>query len=160
MTNIIIDKAKNVINDYFKYLPLKIYLDTLNNLKTIKFHNINIHILYDSIDDIDLNHIKKVLKRDLWWDAAECMKYGLIDGLWNGTRIGLNISKEFGSEHFSTTTVSATRNLKRKRDGLDTTVTKNADPDDSSDSDSSEPEAEVETVSKAKVPKRSKRGKK
>jgi hypothetical protein len=63
MTNIIIDKAKNVINDYFKYLPLKIYLDTLNNLKTIKFHNINIHILYDSIDDIDLNHIKKVLKR-------------------------------------------------------------------------------------------------
>ena len=63
MSNIIIDKAKDVINDYFKYQPLKLYLDTLNNLKTIKFHNIIIHIICNSNDDIDMKYIKKVLNR-------------------------------------------------------------------------------------------------
>ena len=63
MTNIIINKAKDVINDYFKYIPLKNYLDTLNHIKTIKFHNINIHIIYNLNDDIDMNYIRKVLYR-------------------------------------------------------------------------------------------------
>ena len=36
----IINKSKNLVNGYFKYDKLKIYLDTLNNIKTIQFHNI------------------------------------------------------------------------------------------------------------------------
>lgn len=63
MTNNIIDKAKYIINDYFKYIPLKLYLDTLNNCKTITFHNIYIHIIYNSTDIIDYDYINKILKR-------------------------------------------------------------------------------------------------
>ena len=63
MTDII--KTKDIIDEYFRYDKLKEYLDTLNNVKIIKYHNINIHIFYNekSNDYIDYNHINKIIKR-------------------------------------------------------------------------------------------------
>jgi len=61
-----ISNVKQVINDYFKYDELRIYLNKLNKIYKIKYHNINIYILYNENDnDInnDINHIKKVIKR-------------------------------------------------------------------------------------------------
>ena len=60
-----INKTKAIINDYFKYDKLRDYLDTLDNVKIMKFHNINIHIYYNtkSTDHIDYDHINKILKR-------------------------------------------------------------------------------------------------
>jgi hypothetical protein len=67
MTNIQnkINKVKQVINDYFMYDELRIYLNKLNKIYKIKYHNINIYTLYDNNDDIDndIIHIKKVIKR-------------------------------------------------------------------------------------------------
>ena len=60
----IINKSKNLVNGYFKYDKLKIYLDTLNNIKTIQFHNIIIYILHENETyDSDINYIKKILIR-------------------------------------------------------------------------------------------------
>jgi len=63
MTNI--NKTKDIVNDYFKYDKLRNYLDTLDNVKIITFHNINIHIYYNtkSNDNIDYNYINKILIR-------------------------------------------------------------------------------------------------
>jgi len=62
-----IEKTKSRVNDYFKYDELKYYLDTLNDIKTITFKNININILIDKNKDInkdiDLNHINIIIKR-------------------------------------------------------------------------------------------------
>ena len=60
-----IEKTKSRVNDYFKYDKLKVYLDTLNDIKTITFKNININILIDKNKDvdIDLNYINIVIKR-------------------------------------------------------------------------------------------------
>jgi hypothetical protein len=62
-----IEKTKSRVNDYFKYDELKYYLDTLNDIKTITFKNININILIDKNKDvnkdIDLNYINIIIKR-------------------------------------------------------------------------------------------------
>lgn len=58
-----INKTKTIVNDYFHYEKLKLYLDTLNHIKTIKYYNIHIHIIYNKNDKIDYNHIKKIIKR-------------------------------------------------------------------------------------------------
>jgi hypothetical protein len=63
MTNKII-KAKEIVNDYFKYDKLQIYLNKLNKIFTIQFHNINVYVLYENTtDEFDINYIKKVLIR-------------------------------------------------------------------------------------------------
>ena len=62
-----IEKTKSRVNEYFKYNELKYYLDTLNDIKTITFKNININILIDKNKDvnkdIDLNYINIIIKR-------------------------------------------------------------------------------------------------
>ena len=70
MTNINIKNkihsVKKIINDFFMYDELRIYLNKLNRIYKIKYHNINIYILYqDNNNDInnDIIHVKKVLKR-------------------------------------------------------------------------------------------------
>jgi hypothetical protein len=62
-----IEKTKSRVNDYFKYDKLKYYLDTLNDIKTITFMNININILIDKNKDvnkdIDIDYINIIIKR-------------------------------------------------------------------------------------------------
>ena len=62
-----IEKTKYRVNDYFKYDKLKVYLDTLNDIKTIKFKNINIFIFINKNKDlnkeIDLNYLNIIIKR-------------------------------------------------------------------------------------------------
>jgi hypothetical protein len=61
MTNI--NKTKQIVNDYFNFDKLSEYLNTINTTKTFKYHNINIFYYGKSDDNIDLDHIKKILKR-------------------------------------------------------------------------------------------------
>ena len=35
-----INKTKQIVNDYFNCEKIRVYLDTLNNEKTFKYHNI------------------------------------------------------------------------------------------------------------------------
>ena len=94
MTNI--NKTKDIINDYFKYDKLKEYLDTLDNVKIIKFHNINIYIYYNSksTDDIDSNYIDIILKR-----AYIITRY--IQKTFNIHLILSPLKKEFNDIYFS-----------------------------------------------------------
>ena len=95
MTNI--NKTKDIINDYFKYDKLKEYLDTLDNVKIMKFHNINIHIYYNtkSTDHIDYEHINKILKR-----AYIITQF--IQKTFNIHLILSPLKKEFNDIYFST----------------------------------------------------------
>jgi ATP-dependent Clp endopeptidase proteolytic subunit ClpP len=120
--------------------------DFMNDTKLMEL----LYKLYLEHTNMGTKTIKKVLKRDLWWDAAECMKHGLIDELWNGSRISLNVNKEFGSEHFSTKSVMESR--KRKQELLVKNEQEVSDSDsDSSDSDDGDKVEVIETkVSKSK----------
>ena len=94
MTDII--KTKDIIDEYFRYDKLKEYLDTLNNVKIIKYHNINIHIFYNekSNDYIDYNHINKIIKR-----AYIITKH--INKTFNIHLILSPLKKEFNDIYFS-----------------------------------------------------------
>ena len=54
--------------------------DEIINLKKLSKNLKKIYKQHTKLDnktsDIKLNHI---LKRDIWWDADECLKYGLVD---------------------------------------------------------------------------------
>jgi ATP-dependent Clp protease protease subunit len=104
--------------------------DFMNDTKLMKL----LYKLYLQHTNMDKKTIKKVLKRDLWWDVNECMKNGLIDDIWHGSRLNLNIEREFGSEHFSTKQVADIRNLKRKNTYTET----DTEADNNSDSDSND----------------------
>ena len=120
--------------------------DFMNDTKLMEL----LYKLYLEHTSMNIKTIKKVLKRDLWWDATECMKHGLIDDIWTGSRIGLNVNKEFGSEHFCTKNVTETRNLKRKRNEVVSNSEVNIViiKDDSDESDSSDDEETPDPKSK------------
>ena len=57
--------------------------DEFKNLKKLmkfikKLYRKNTSLNNSEDSDIKLNDI---LKRDIWWDASECIKYGLVDGI-------------------------------------------------------------------------------
>jgi len=37
--------------------------------------------IYEEHTQIPKTKIKDILKRDLWWDARTCLKYGLVDDI-------------------------------------------------------------------------------
>ena len=37
--------------------------------------------IYEEHTNIPKSKIKDILKRDLWWDAKTCLKYGLVDDI-------------------------------------------------------------------------------
>ena len=41
--------------------------------------------IYKKYADIPKKQLSSVLKHDLWWEADKCMKYGLVDELWERT---------------------------------------------------------------------------
>jgi len=113
-----------------KYEELKD--DFLNDTKLMEL----LYKLYLEHTTMDIKTIKKVLKRDRWWDANECLNNGLIDELWNGCNINIGVNKEFGSENFCTKRVSAERN-KRKASDISKEDLKLSESDSESDSDNS-----------------------
>ena len=56
------------LQEYLYDFPGESYRETINLNNYPKLDN--------KTSDVKLNHI---LKRDLWWDSDECMKYGLVD---------------------------------------------------------------------------------
>jgi ATP-dependent protease ClpP protease subunit len=41
--------------------------------------------IYKKHADIPKKQLSEVLKHDLWWESDKCMKYGLVDELWERT---------------------------------------------------------------------------
>ena len=37
--------------------------------------------IYEEHTKIPKTKIKDILKRDIWWDAKTCLKYGLVDDI-------------------------------------------------------------------------------
>ena len=72
--------------------------DFLNDTKLMEL----LYKLYQNHTSMDIKTIKKVLKRDLWWDSDECLKHGLIDEIWTGSKFNINIQKEFSIDKFKT----------------------------------------------------------
>jgi len=72
--------------------------DFLNDTKLMDL----LYKLYKEHTKMDLKTIKKVLKRDLWWDSDKCLVNGLIDEIWTGSKFHINIKKEFSSDTFKT----------------------------------------------------------
>ncbi len=86
--------------------------DFLNDTKLMEL----LYKLYQDHTTMDLKTIKKVLKRDLWWDSNECLKNGLIDEIWIGSNFNLKIKKEFNPDIFKTKQIIKKKNnIKNKK---------------------------------------------
>ena len=48
-------------------------------IRQIYKENTKLRNKYD--DDTDMKKLKDVLRRDIWWDADDCIKYGLVDSI-------------------------------------------------------------------------------
>ena len=72
--------------------------DFLNDTKLMEL----LYKLYKDYTKMDLKLIKKVLKRDLWWESNECLKNGLVDEIWTGSKFNIDIKKEFSIDRFKT----------------------------------------------------------
>lgn len=106
--------------------------DFMNDTKLMKL----LYKLYLEHTTMNIKTIKKVLKRDLWWNVNECIQHGLIDDVWNGSHINLTVNKEFGLDHFNTDKVIENRNNKYKH--IDISFDNSDDSDESNDSDDSD----------------------
>jgi ATP-dependent protease ClpP protease subunit len=43
-----------------------------------------IYEIYEEHTKLKRSELKKILKKDEWWDYQTCLKYGLVDGVYNG----------------------------------------------------------------------------
>jgi len=80
--------------------------DFLNDTKLMEL----LYKLYKDHTKMDIKLIKKVLKRDLWWESSECLTNGLVDEIWLGPKYNVDIKKEFSLDKFK----SKETNKKRK----------------------------------------------
>ena len=62
--------------------------DFINDTKLMK----QLYKLYLEHTKMNKKKIKEVLKRDLWWNTIECKKNGLIDDIWTGSNINIQIN--------------------------------------------------------------------
>ena len=85
--------------------------DFMNDTKLMEL----LYKLYLEHTTMDIKTIKKVLKRDIWWDVNESIKHGLIDDEWTGTKIMFEIKKDFGNDSFSTEKITKSTNKSLKR---------------------------------------------
>ena len=79
--------------------------DFLNDTKLMKL----LYKLYKDHTKMDIKLIKKVLKRDLWWESDECLTNGLVDEIWTGSKFNIDIKKEFSNCRFKTKETSSKR---------------------------------------------------
>jgi ATP-dependent protease ClpP protease subunit len=61
-----------------------------------------IYKLYRENTTMSEKEIKTVLKRDIWWTSAECIKAGLVDGLWDSNITSMKIKNLFRNECYNT----------------------------------------------------------
>ena len=86
--------------------------DFLNDTKLMEL----LYKLYQDHTNMDYKTIKKVLKRDLWWGSDECVKNGLIDEIWSGSKYNVKFRKEFSSDIFKTKQITKKKtNIKNKK---------------------------------------------
>jgi ATP-dependent Clp protease protease subunit len=107
----------------------------LNDTKLMEL----LYNLYQSNTSMNMKTIKNVLKRDIWWDANECLKNGLVDSIWTGDSTNLNIKNEFKNDIYETNNVMT---IKRGFGNVD--IVDNSDNLDSDD------EIEIKHKSKRK----------
>ena len=79
--------------------------DFLNDTKLMEL----LYKLYKNHTKMDIKLIKKVLKRDLWWESNECLKNGLVDEIWLGSKYNIDIKKEFSIDKFKSKETSTKR---------------------------------------------------
>ena len=66
--------------------------------------------LYNEHTSMDNKTIKKVLKRDIWWTADECLEHGLVDGIWKNNLVNVSSNPINGSV-FDSTTVNSNKSF-------------------------------------------------
>jgi ATP-dependent protease ClpP protease subunit len=132
--------------------------------------------LYLEHTSMDIKTIKRVLKRDLWWNADKCLENGLVDEIHKGDFLNINLKNHFTQSLFDSNKVSEIQSKGKKnsieeiknalstvssskRKRIDTIL---AEPDESdSDDDVDEPISTInKKKSKSKPTKSGKRTKK
>ena len=38
--------------------------------------------IYKEYTEVPKKELNEILKHDLWWESDICLKYGLVDGIW------------------------------------------------------------------------------
>lgn len=80
-----------------------------------------IYKLYLENTTMNLTNIKKILQRDIWWNAEKCLKNGLVDDFYNGSFINVSTKTHFGNNIFTsnnTLTMRDNRNTNKTNDIL------------------------------------------
>ena len=72
--------------------------DFLNDTKLMEL----IYKLYRENTTMSEKEIKNVLKRDIWWTSEECIKAGLVDGLWDSNMTSMKIKNLFRNDCYTT----------------------------------------------------------
>lgn len=72
-----------------------------NYMNDTKFME-RLYKLYQKHTTMSNNTIKEVLKHDIWWDADECVKHGLVDDIYTDNHLTLSIRSEHTSRVFQT----------------------------------------------------------
>ena len=72
--------------------------DFLNDTKLMEL----IYKLYRENTTMSEKEIKNVLKRDIWWSSEECIKAGLVDGLWDSNMTSMKIKNLFRNDCYTT----------------------------------------------------------
>jgi enoyl-CoA hydratase/carnithine racemase len=70
--------------------------------------------LYLEHTTMNIATIKKVLKRDLWWDAQKCLENGLVDDIHKGDFLNVSLKKHFTADTFLTQSVSELKVLGKR----------------------------------------------
>ena len=98
----------------------------------------HLYKLYLKYTTMDLKTVIRVLKKDIWWNAAKCIKNGLVDEIYKGLKINLTIDKELDNKQFSTAKLSNSRKRQRTEDVVLDNLDSSDDSDDLEDSDESD----------------------
>ena len=70
--------------------------------------------LYLEHTTMDLKTIKRVLKRDLWWNANKCLENGLVDDIYRGNFMNISLKKHFSQNVFETNNTSSLKLLGKR----------------------------------------------
>jgi len=130
--------------------------------------------LYLEHTSMDIKTIKRVLKRDLWWNADKCLENGLVDEIHKGDFLNINLKNHFTQSLFDSNKVSEIQSKGKKnsieeiKNALSTVSSSKrkriddilAEPDDSESSGDDEPIPVINTKSKSTKSKSTKRSKK
>jgi ATP-dependent protease ClpP protease subunit len=92
---------------YGKYEEM---IDDFNN--STKLMNL-LYNLYENYTSMELKDIKKILKRDMWITAEDCLDIGIVDDIWRSSGTNLSIKDEFSSVVRTTTEIETFKDLNK-----------------------------------------------